>query len=339
MCKNALHRKPAFTLIELLVVVAIISMLIAILLPSLSRARKQAKAVICLNNLRSLGQGVITFASEMNDRLPGGLHPAVYRNQGLQALMENEDHPLSAGQAKFAQQRFLTYQLRRIFQDSDGMANSITDEVSTCPVLAQINPDENFSKFYELTNRHVYPTHYVLNNVGDNNTPAEGGGGSMGNMRTTDPPQYFGFSSWSASDASLLALEERYPPQKLAKIEMASEEWMIADAWYRKRSNPAFPELQQEGPYQWDWTGESLPNFAPHFSGRVYDFTDSATRTSESIRVRQAKDDGDTNTVFFDGHAEPVQSKTLVYSGFELLYGFEGTVNPKTPLPPEAMWK
>lgn len=64
------RRTHAFTLIELLVVVAIITLLISILLPSLGRAREQAKQVVCRNNLRSIWTGVLTYAFDHRDRVP-----------------------------------------------------------------------------------------------------------------------------------------------------------------------------------------------------------------------------------------------------------------------------
>ncbi len=57
-------QRAAFTLIELLVVVAIVALLISILLPSLSRAREQARIVKCLANMSNLPKAVLMFAQD-----------------------------------------------------------------------------------------------------------------------------------------------------------------------------------------------------------------------------------------------------------------------------------
>jgi prepilin-type N-terminal cleavage/methylation domain-containing protein len=57
-----------FTLIELLVVVAIISLLMAVLLPALSRARSQAKLIRCCSNLRSLAIAWTNYVYDHNGR-------------------------------------------------------------------------------------------------------------------------------------------------------------------------------------------------------------------------------------------------------------------------------
>lgn len=66
-----LRHNRAFTLIELLVVISIITLLIAILLPSLGRARQQARSAVCLSNLRSIGVSLYAYANENRDRMPG----------------------------------------------------------------------------------------------------------------------------------------------------------------------------------------------------------------------------------------------------------------------------
>jgi prepilin-type processing-associated H-X9-DG protein len=60
-----------------LVVVGIIAALIGILMPSLSKARHQARAAVCSANLRTLGQGIMLYANENSDRLLPGRMPKV----------------------------------------------------------------------------------------------------------------------------------------------------------------------------------------------------------------------------------------------------------------------
>lgn len=59
-----------FTLIELLVVVAIISLLVSILLPSLSKAKDLAKETVCLTHARQIGLGFEYYADQYNDYFP-----------------------------------------------------------------------------------------------------------------------------------------------------------------------------------------------------------------------------------------------------------------------------
>ncbi len=60
-------RKKGFTLIELLVVVAIIAMLLAILMPALSRVKKIAQRVVCGTNLKGLGTSQMVYSQDFND--------------------------------------------------------------------------------------------------------------------------------------------------------------------------------------------------------------------------------------------------------------------------------
>jgi prepilin-type N-terminal cleavage/methylation domain-containing protein len=61
--------RRGFTLIELLVVVAIIALLMAILLPSLRRAREQGKQTVCLANQKTLALAFVQYANENKDRI------------------------------------------------------------------------------------------------------------------------------------------------------------------------------------------------------------------------------------------------------------------------------
>jgi prepilin-type N-terminal cleavage/methylation domain-containing protein/prepilin-type processing-associated H-X9-DG protein len=64
-----------FTLIELLVVVAIIALLVSILLPSLGKAREQAKKAYCANNLGQFGRAVHVYVGEYKYFPPHAPYP------------------------------------------------------------------------------------------------------------------------------------------------------------------------------------------------------------------------------------------------------------------------
>jgi prepilin-type N-terminal cleavage/methylation domain-containing protein/prepilin-type processing-associated H-X9-DG protein len=69
-----MNRRKGFTLIELLVVVAIIALLVAILLPSLAAARRQARATMCMSNCKASGLATQVYALQFKDGFPPSAH-------------------------------------------------------------------------------------------------------------------------------------------------------------------------------------------------------------------------------------------------------------------------
>ena len=85
-------KKEGFTLIELLVVIAIIAILMAILMPALSRVKEQGKRATCLSNLKQLTLAWIMYADENDDNLVNGdsgeYTGAIHQNETPWALSD-----------------------------------------------------------------------------------------------------------------------------------------------------------------------------------------------------------------------------------------------------------
>lgn len=64
----------AFTLVELLVVIAIMAMLMALLAPALKAAREKGRAIACMNNLRQMYLGALTYMGDYDGKFPAVFH-------------------------------------------------------------------------------------------------------------------------------------------------------------------------------------------------------------------------------------------------------------------------
>ena len=84
------HKPTGFTLVELLVVISIIALLLSILMPSLGRAREQARSVVCGGQLKQLVLGINLYATDNDGIVPDYQAYSTYEPFILFARLNND---------------------------------------------------------------------------------------------------------------------------------------------------------------------------------------------------------------------------------------------------------
>ena len=84
-------KKVGFTLVELLVVISVIAILLAILLPSLQRAKEGAKRTVCANQMKQIGVATHAYAGDNNYKMPNVLNKYDDEDNNLYVLYRHDD--------------------------------------------------------------------------------------------------------------------------------------------------------------------------------------------------------------------------------------------------------
>ncbi len=322
--------RRAFTLIEVLVVVAILALLVAVLLPSLVRARESGRAAQCLSNLKQMGSAIMMYTIDNRSFLPGPLHPMVQRE-----TYDNfyRSHDAEAGMydynTGFYRRAHLVYYIRKYFSEKSKSAE-LADRVTTCPTSAAIIK-QNIRQIIEANAWSGYqgyrPFHYIVNSAKVDPTSAVNRLSDGPPYYGTKPPFYFGviyhgytFKQWSEVNAAGLSqfdITNGLKPgeriqKKLESVEKSGREWMVADAWYgenvrgSRRVAGTWPYLQGTNSSLSPNDQLAIPGWAYHNTTRQYALTMTATQADVKPGSPRFTD-GKTNAVFMDGHADGIR--------------------------------
>jgi prepilin-type processing-associated H-X9-DG protein len=87
--------KKGFTLVELLVVVGILMLLVALIMPALSKAREAAQRAACAMNLSSIGRAMIIYCNDNNRKYPraGYWTSSGWSTKGYTANFDSKERP------------------------------------------------------------------------------------------------------------------------------------------------------------------------------------------------------------------------------------------------------
>ena len=289
----------AFTLVELLVVIGIVALLLAILLPTVAGARRQARLVQCGSNLRQLVQACQMHAQHHGGFLPLAGHLVADPRCGFDGL----PYGLNDGRRK-------RYTYVPSVDWGPEVVSVVTLPAALAPYLGVSLPQTNWHDMDQTLNDHqgvwrrfMCPDSNAYEKAKLRDDPNDRNHVDQGTMLLALP---LGMTWSTNSDYALnegvfgFHYEQRFGGNRLAgnlaRIRRASEVALFTDGVARKA--PAVPGM----PGWITWT-PTLDGTGPATLGDAFGSTGRVDSGESFDRHRHARR---TNVAFADGHVETV---------------------------------
>jgi prepilin-type N-terminal cleavage/methylation domain-containing protein/prepilin-type processing-associated H-X9-DG protein len=282
-----MRKLRAFTLVELLVVIGIIALLISILLPALSRARKSANTTKCLSNLRQVGTAFQLYAADFRGKFP----------------VVRQDSP-DDGSGKAINWNIwwtdtIAPYVSKVARATSSTAASLDEVRSTvlwgCPEWIGRNATFNqYDTGYGMNGQVTTLPDYPAPGVKTPKTEY-----AMRWLPATYPGKYYSFGS----------------------VKMSAERVMVADSllWflnaYPSTGNVGVTGLPGQGVNPSTHNTALITNVPGLMDYDMFRHTKVPTSNSDGTYYKFGSAAVGTNAVFFDGHAETMTSAEQAYKG------------------------